>query len=370
MHITFVLPGANLSGGIRVIAIYAEKLAQRGHQVLVVHPWPPEPKLRDKVRCLVRGQGWPVPHDRRPTHFDGRPVERKILDGARHLTDADVPDADVVVATWWETAEWIEPLSSRKGVKVFFAQGYEVFDWLPIERVKATWAKPMHKIVVSQWLAKVARDEYGDHEVALVPNAVDTQQFNAPVRGKQAIPTVGLLYGTESIKGADVAFRAFELAQREHPGLRLRVFGSDLPRRGELPAVGTHFELRPAQHRLREIYGGCDAWLFASRNDGFGLPLVEAMACRTPIIATPTGAAPELTQAGGGLMVSMDDAEDMARAICQVVDMPDPEWRGLSARAHAIAQTHSWDRAADQFAAALQRACERGARRHLAQRNE
>jgi glycosyltransferase involved in cell wall biosynthesis len=372
MRITFVLPGANLSGGIRVIAVYAEKLTQRGHRVLVLHPWPPEPRLCDKVRSVLRGQGWPIPHHRKPTHFDGREVERRILDQGRPLTDADVPDADVIIATWWETAEWIEHLSPNKGAKVFFAQGYEIFDWLPIERVKATWTKPMHKIVVSQWLADVAREQYGDPNVSLVPNAVDQQQFNAPPRDKQPVPTVGLLYCAESVKGCDNAFRAYELAKQKHPDLRLHLFGSDPPGRDRIPS-GATFELRPPQSRLRDIYASCDVWLFASRNDGFGLPLLEAMACRTPIVTTPTGAAPELTQAGAGLLVGVDDADAMANAICRICEMPNPEWRALSARAHAIAQSHSWDTATDQFAQALQLACARAERGELggsAQRKE
>jgi glycosyltransferase involved in cell wall biosynthesis len=365
MRITFVLPGANLSGGIRVIAVYAQRLMQRGHQVLVVHPWPAEPRLRDKVRSVLRGQGWPVPHPKRPTHFDGRSVERHVLDRERRLTDADVPDADVIIATWWETGEWIEHLSANKGAKVFFAQGYEIFDWLPIERVKAMWAKPMHKIVVSQWLAKVAREQYGDDQASLVPNAVDPEQFTAPPRDKQPAPTVGLLYCPAKIKGCDVAFRAYQLAKQKLPDLRLRLFGSDPPTRDcPLPPEAT-FELQPPQARLREIYASCDAWLFSSRNDGFGLPLLEAMACRTPIIATPTGAAPELTEAGAGLLVPMDDAEAMADAIGRVCGMPNAEWRTLSARAHAIAQSHSWEDATDKFAQALQVACARAERGEL-----
>lgn len=369
MRITFVLPGANLSGGVRVIAIYAEKLAQRGHDVLVLHPWPPEPRMRDKIRSVLSGQGWPVPHDKKPTHFDGRNVERRILDRARPLTDADVPDADVIIGTWWETCEWIEGLSQKKGAKVFFAQGYEIFDWLPVDRVKATWRKPMHKIVVSEWLAKIAREVYGDREVSLVPNAVDARQFHAPVRDKNATPTVGLLYCAESIKGCDVALRAYQLAKQKVPSLRLRSFGGDPPKRDALPPEAT-FELRPPQDRLREIYAACDAWLFPSRNDGFGLPLLEAMACRTPIIATPTGAAPELTAAGAGALVRMDDPEDMANAIGRICDMSNPAWQAMSAHAHAIAQAHSWERAADQFEEALRLACARAARGELGQRKE
>ena len=44
----------------------------------------------------------------------------------------------------------------------------------------------MHKIVVSKWLARIAREEYGDEDVSLVPNSVDFEQFHAPPRGTQA----------------------------------------------------------------------------------------------------------------------------------------------------------------------------------------
>jgi glycosyltransferase involved in cell wall biosynthesis len=359
MRITFVLPGANLSGGVRVVAIYAERLVRQGHSVLVIHPWPREPRLRQKLKSLLLGQGWPIRHDKRPTHFDGRNIERKVLDRWRPLTDADVPDADVIVSTWWETAEWIANLSPCKGAKVYFAQGYEIFDFLRIDRVKATWAAPMHKIVVSRWLANLARDEYGDKNVSLVPNAVDPKQFQAPPRDKQRVPAVGMLFSPAPIKGCDVGFRAFELARATFPNLKMHLFGSDPPT-SDLPLpTGASFELRPPQARLREIYASCDAWLFPSRNDGFGLPLLEAMACRTPIIATTTGAGPELTEAGAGFLVRMEDAEDMARAIVKIGEMANAEWRLLSARAREIALENTWDRAADRFLAALELARER-----------
>jgi hypothetical protein len=47
-----------------------------------------------------------------------------------------------VIATWWETAEWVDRLSVSKGKKVYFIQHYEAFDYLPKERVEATWRLP------------------------------------------------------------------------------------------------------------------------------------------------------------------------------------------------------------------------------------
>ena len=60
MRITFVLNHVNLNGGIRVIAIYAERLKQLGHDVVVVARPRPVPSVKDRVKSLVKGKGWPV----------------------------------------------------------------------------------------------------------------------------------------------------------------------------------------------------------------------------------------------------------------------------------------------------------------------
>lgn len=59
MRVTFVTAGADLSGGCRVIAIYAERLRQRGHEVHVVTRPRRRFTLRDRVRALARGEPMP-----------------------------------------------------------------------------------------------------------------------------------------------------------------------------------------------------------------------------------------------------------------------------------------------------------------------
>ena len=275
------------------------------------------------------------------------------------MIDTDVPDSDVVIASWWETAEWIAELSPSKGAKAYFLQDHEVFPYLPVDRVAATWRMPLHKIVVAQWLATLARTEYGDTDVSLVPNAVDHHQFWAPSRGKNRVPTVGLLYTRAPRKTCNVALDAFRVASRRFPELRLIAFGSHemVP---ELPLPPrTEFHVRPPQDQLRELYAQCDAWLFSSRTEGFGLPILEAMACRTPVIGTPAGAAPELLPGGGGILVARDDPSDMARAIEHIVTLDETEWVRLSDLAFNQASLYNWDESTRLFEGALLTAIEK-----------
>jgi glycosyltransferase involved in cell wall biosynthesis len=356
MRITFVCPPPGLSGGIRVVAIYAERLAQRGHTVTVVHPPNKLPAMRDRLRSLLRGEGWARIPRLYESHLDGLTQHRHILERWRPVEDRDVPDADAVVATWWETAEWVAALAPAKGAKAYFIQHYETHSGQPVERVEQTWRLGMHKIVVSQWLANIARDRFGDSGVSIVPNSVDLDMFFASPRGKQPAPTVGFVYSTAQWKGADISTQAIDLARKTVPEIRATAFGmmdpeSDLP----VPPNTVYHKL-PQQDAIREIYSSCDAWLMASRTEGFGLPILEAMACRTPVIAAPAGAAPELVGQGGGLLTAVEDPHGMADAIIQIARMTDAEWRRMSDRAHATATQYTWDDAVETFERALERA--------------
>jgi glycosyltransferase involved in cell wall biosynthesis len=363
MRITFVLPTVNLSGGMRVAVIYAQKLLRMGHTVHVISP-PPKPiPLSEKLKSWSNGHGWPRRQPEPTSHVDGAGLDHKILDRWRPVGDQDVPDGDIVIATWWETAEWVRALSPRKGAKVYFIQHHEIFPHLPISRCRATYRFPMHKIVVSQWLKQVLQLEYGDTVVDLVPNSFDKAQFFAPDRCKQTVPTVGFLYASPTFKGLDLTLEALRSTRERIPGLRMISFGSEHPL-PELPLLeGTDFFYSPPQDKIRSLYSRCDAWITASRSEGFNLPAMEAMACRTPIVASRTGWPNEaLRTAWNGVLVDIEDTVGLARGIEWILSQSNKDWKMLSSNAYATVAGTSWDQSAAMFLTALKRACRRAAR--------
>jgi glycosyltransferase involved in cell wall biosynthesis len=354
MRVTFVLPEFNLNGGIRVIAIHAAWLARHGHQVLAVATRPGQPSLKDTLKHLLRGRGLPQRFNpKAASHFDGSPVEHHYLPHTGPVTDADVPNADVVIATWWATVAMVQGLSPQKGAKVHFVQGYEAFAGDPAV-IDAAYAQPLAKIVVSGWLASIMRDKFHQEPAALVLNSVDTGQFHSPPRGKQPVPTVGHFYARERIKATDQCFKAFELARQKLPNLRLIVM-SNAPQVPELPLPeGAEWVYQARGDQLRANLARCDAWLWTSREEGFGLPLLEASACRTPVIATPAGAAPEIMARGGGILVPPENPEAIAEAVVKICSLPESEWKTLSDKALAAVTGFTWDDASRQFAEALE----------------
>ncbi|MGB7895711.1 MAG: glycosyltransferase family 4 protein [Microcoleus sp.] len=365
MKITFVLPTLSLTGGIRVISIFAELLRKRGHSVFVISVPLPQPSIRKQVKSLLRGGGWISPPENEPSFFDNLGVEHKITDRYRPVEDKDVPDADVVVATWWETAEWVAKLSPSKGAKAYFIQHHEIFDYLPQGRVEATWMLPMHKITISEWLVELARTKYGDDQVSLAPPSVDTKQFYACPRNKQSVPTVGLMYSTIYWKGSDIALKAFSIAAKKIPNLRLVAFGTEAPS-SELPLpANAEYVIQPDQDKIKDYYSKCDAWLLASRSEGFGLPIIEAMACRTPVISTPAGAAPEILSGGTAILVRPEDPQEMAKAIESICQLPNSQWQAMSEAAYAKVNNYTWEDATDHFEAALEVAVDKSKNREV-----
>jgi glycosyltransferase involved in cell wall biosynthesis len=294
-----------------------------------------------------------------PSHFDQTDVEHRILRRHRPVTEWDVPDADVIVATWWETAEWVWGMPASKGAKAYFIQGYEVWGGPPA-RVEATWRLPMQKIVISKWLMDLAVNTYGDPTAAHVPNSVDLKQFHAPPRGKQVRPTVGIQYGSTVWKGVDVCVRALEIARKQVPDLHLVSFGHHPPA-AELPLPeGTEYTVHPAQDRIREIYGRCDVWLCGSRSEGFHLPPLEAMACRCPVVSTKVGGPMDIIEEGvNGYLVDVEDVEALADRLVRVLTATPERWAEMSEAAYASARRFTWDEATDLFEAALLKAAGR-----------
>lgn len=359
LKVTFVCPPENLSGGNRVVAIYADQLTRRGCEVVVVTAKPTSLSLRERLRSLVgRRASLPRHLEKERSYYRNASFKVHRINHAGPINDADLPDADVLIATWWETAEWVWAASGSKGVKLHFMQDYETWGAGDgnVARVDASVALPIPKIVIAQWVADLLEKRWAQTPIALVPNSVETDLFFAPPRGKQSIPTVGFAYRTMRNKGCDIIVSAIERARKLQPNLRVMAFGLERPVSSiPLPRC-TQYYFRIEDEKLRNVYAACDAWLFGTRVEGFGLPLLEAMACRTPVIGTPAGAASTLIRQGGGILVDLEDDAGMCTAILRVAMMADAEWRAMSDAAYGTAHTYTWCDAAEKFEAALRQA--------------
>lgn len=139
------------------------------------------------------------------------------------------------------------------------------------------------------------------------------------------------------------------------PALRLVLAGRAtsaaepwLRRMAAPPLAGTVQHLGYVADADREaLYAGARVVVLPSQEEGFGLPVLEAMSAGVPVVASRRGAIPEVT-AGAAALVEAADAQALASALCRVLN--DDEYaRDLSLRGLSRARAFTWEAAATRL---------------------
>ena len=91
-------------------------------------------------------------------------------------------------------------------------------------------------------------------------------------------------------------------------------------------------------------YNAATLFAFPSRYEGFGFPVLEAMACGTPVIASNRSALPEIV-GDAGVLVDPDDPERLAEALVSLLH-DDARREDLARRGRQRAERFTWDKAA------------------------
>ena len=106
--------------------------------------------------------------------------------------------------------------------------------------------------------------------------------------------------------------------------------------------------------RILELYLASDIFVLASRFEGYGMALAEAIAHGLPLVSTLVGAIPDTVPVGAGLLVPSDDVGALAQALRRLIG-DSAERRRLSANAlAAAAQLPTWQDSARLFAGAIE----------------
>ena len=362
MRITFVIPALEASGGARIVAGHAERLGAKGHDVLVVAPPPDRRSMRDWAKFIL-GRGSPAP-TRRQANMTASNFRLHVPRRRGPINEKDVPDADIIIGTWWETLEWIWPMSASKGAKAHFIQGYDSPPFDVGNRVEAVWQLPTAKLAVAQWLVDLGRERFGIDEIELVPNSIDEFFFSTAARNRAEPATVGFLFHNSELKDVPTTLAAIDRLRQVRSDIRFVCFGSMRPRAGELDPDVEFYHL-PTQRQIASIYARCDVWLSTSRSEGFNLPPLEAMAGGCPAVCSKTGRPFEIIEDGkNGYLVDAGDIQGFTDAVLRVLSCSDADWRKMSDAARRSAAHPTWSESNALFEKALARVCE--SRRRLA----
>lgn len=217
----------------------------------------------------------------------------------------------------------------------------------------------------SEFSRRSIEKAYGElsGNISVIPNAVSSSFRPLPREASSAwvlshlkipgpyILTVGDL---QPRKNHTALIEAFRDLVRAHPQLphKLLLVGQEtwytarIRQAAQASGVGDRivFPGFVTDDELLHLYGACDLFVFPSLYEGFGLPILEAMACGRAVACSNTSAMPEVANAAG-ILFDPSSVPDMARAMHDLLVDPElrlrMERRGLNRASH-----FSWDKTA------------------------
>jgi glycosyltransferase involved in cell wall biosynthesis len=114
----------------------------------------------------------------------------------------------------------------------------------------------------------------------------------------------------------------------------------------QIAAGRIHFTGRVSDELLRDLYAAAAATVYPSLDEGFGLPLLEAMSCGSPVIASDRSCIPEVARTAAAY-INPEDEADIAAAL-ERFENGDPALAGLRQLGFDRAAQFSWERCADE----------------------
>jgi glycosyltransferase involved in cell wall biosynthesis len=223
-------------------------------------------------------------------------------------------------------------------------------DRLVFERVVPHAARTAARVLtVSERTKRDLVEHYGipPERVVVTPNGVDPA-FHPATQTAAARPYALAVGAIQERKNQRAA-----LAAARDAGLELVVVGpvKDERAAAELREGGARLEGYVEVERLAELYRGAACLVQSSRYEGFGLPVVEAMASGTPVVTVPD---PALVEVAGEAAVVVPEAE-LAAGIRRAVEERDT----LAAKGLERARAFTWEAAASVTVTAYAEAVDR-----------
>lgn len=365
LRIAILTHSTNPRGGVVHALALAEALCGEGHEAVVHAPDPSGRGFFRETRCpVVSVAAKPVAG---PTVGL---VRTRIADYLAHFSMPAACDFDVFHAHCGIGGNALATLTRRRLIPGFVRTVHHVdrFSDPDLERWQERAIVDAGRLLtVSRgWADKLAAD-YGT-EADVVGNGVDLRAFTADAEASDADlarrlglgegPVFLSVGGFEARKNTLGIITAFAAVRRHLPAAQLVVAGgaslldhAGYEARCSAAMEAEALEIGPgkpvirtgpiAQGGMQALYRLAETLVFPSMTEGYGLCVLEAMACGKPAIVSARPPFTEYLAAGEALFVDPDDPGTIAAAM--LASLEPGRRAGLAAAGRTVARNHTWE---------------------------
>jgi glycosyltransferase involved in cell wall biosynthesis len=359
LKILQITSAQSLGGGERHLADLANGLVRRGHDVYIALR--PNSPLITELKDLPKGNVTILPLRNSLDAMSARRLSQLVRKKQIQIVHAHMA-RDYPLAAY--------AARQNRGSKLVVTR-HVLFDLNRLHRI--TLSNAARIIAVSEAVAAQLRTNTiaPSEKISVVLNGIDMAKFqgarknftrsqfldawNVP-RGCLLIGTVGEL---TPLKGQEEFLRAAAQVLKQIPNTYFIVAGIDHSRRQEHRSrieeliaeldLANHVKLVGWLDDLAQLYCALDVFVSASHTESFGLALAEAMAVGTAVVATDTAGARELIKPGEtGLLVPIDDVDQLAAGILSLVTNENRRGRMGTAAQQIAAERFSLERMIDE----------------------
>lgn len=202
---------------------------------------------------------------------------------------------------------------------------------LPYRIIGNIWTKRLEK-AVSQLQGLVVLTQHdveswkGIIEPTVIPNSLSFYPPESSTCENKLIISIGRL---SEQKGYDKLLDAWKIVIRKHPDWKIHIYGQgewENRLKGEIEKHGLteSFILKTPVSNIMDKYLESSMYVLSSRFEGFGLVLIEAMACGLPCVSfdCPNGPHDIIRDKEDGILVKNGDIQALADEICYLIEHP------------------------------------------------
>ncbi len=234
---------------------------------------------------------------------------------------------DLVHAHFWDIASYVGAYCKKREVPFVITEHSSLVNKPILEqkfanRLKGIYGNASALIAVGSALAKNMQKHTGASAI-IVHNIVDVSGFSVREEGAATDKATFISAGNlVKSKGFDITLKAFAKCKERFGDARLIIMGGGVEEENLKALAKTlgvtdsvTFTGKYQRGDFAQALKGSDVFVLASRSETFGVVYVEAMAAGLPVIATRCGGPEDFVDETNGVLVDVDDVEQLAQAM-------------------------------------------------------